>query len=70
MDVIFHNGYLFSSTATAALARFLIHSSRANSGSSSPAVVIILMVIMVLLFIVVVLSIMKMYGEKLVDMIT
>ena len=70
MDVIFHNGYLFSSTATAARARFLIHSSRANSGSSSPAVVIILMVIMVLLFIVVVLSIMKMYGEKLVDMIT
>lgn len=70
MDVIFHNGYLFSSTATAAQARFLIHSSRANSGSSSPAVVIILMVIMVLLFIVVVLSIMKMYGEKLVDMIT
>lgn len=70
MDVIFHNGSLFSSTATAAQVRFLIHSSKANSGSSSPAVVIILMVIMVLLFIAVVFSIMKIYGEKLVDMIT
>lgn len=69
MDVIFYNGYFFFFIVIVVWVCFLIYSFRVNLGLLFFVVVIIFMVIMVLFFIVVVLFIMKMYGEKFVDMI-